>query len=94
MVRGSQQYRLLIISNDECNDEPDIDPWGVLVVRVDAVPDMVIRLSPEDPLSGAVVDFTRVMRVDRTALRDNHGFVSNDTMNAVEYALRDFLNLP
>jgi mRNA interferase MazF len=31
---------------------------------------------------------------DRAALRDNHGFVSHPTMNSVEHALREFLELP
>jgi mRNA interferase MazF len=35
-----------------------------------------------------------VQVLDRTALRDNHGFVSHPTMTAVETALREFLELP
>jgi mRNA-degrading endonuclease toxin of MazEF toxin-antitoxin module len=35
-----------------------------------------------------------VQILDRSALRDNHGFVSHDTMNAIETALREFLDLP
>lgn len=31
---------------------------------------------------------------DRTAFRDNHGFVSPATMNAVEDAVREFLEVP
>jgi hypothetical protein len=35
-----------------------------------------------------------VQGCDRTALRHNLGLVSNDTLNAVERGLREFLNLP
>jgi hypothetical protein len=35
-----------------------------------------------------------VQVLDRTALRENHGFVSHPTMEAVEDALREFPELP
>jgi mRNA interferase MazF len=94
MIRGSQQYRLLIISNDEYNELDEVRPWGAAVIRGKADSELLVQLSADDPLSGAMVDVTRVMQIDRTALRDNHGFVSNTTLNSVEYALREFLNLP
>jgi mRNA interferase MazF len=38
---------------------------------------------------------SRVVQIlDRSALRDNHGFVSHSTMTAVETALRELLELP
>jgi mRNA-degrading endonuclease toxin of MazEF toxin-antitoxin module len=49
----------------------------------------------DDPLSGAYVKIHAVVQIlDRSALRDSHGFVSHLTMNAVEEALREFLELP
>ena len=48
-----------------------------------------------DPLTGAYVRIHSVVQIlDRSALRDNHGFVSHATMEAVETALREFLELP
>lgn len=44
------------------------------------------------PLRGEVWEY--VQGCDRTALRHNLGLVSNDTLNAVERGLREFLNLP
>jgi mRNA interferase MazF len=35
-----------------------------------------------------------VQILDRTALRESHGFVSHETMQSVETALREFLELP
>lgn len=55
----------------------------------------MVRLDGDDPISGAYVRIHSVVQIlDRTALRDNHGFVSNTTMDAVETALREFLELP
>ena len=94
VVSGSRHYRVLIISNDEFNDNDLVSPWGLTVQRTNIQSELFVPLAAEDPLSGAVVDITRVMRIDRTAVRENYGFVSNATLNAVEYALRNFLNLP
>jgi mRNA-degrading endonuclease toxin of MazEF toxin-antitoxin module len=56
---------------------------------------LAVRLTDDDPLTGAFVRIHSVVQIlDRSALRDNHGFVSRDTMNAVEEALREFLDLP
>jgi len=47
------------------------------------------------PLAGAFVRIHNVVQIlDRSALRDSHGFVSHDTMSAIEEALREFLELP
>ena len=55
---------------------------------------LAVQLDKDDPLAGAFVRIHSVVQiVDRTALRDNHGFVSYDTMNAVEAALLEFLEL-
>ena len=94
LVRGSRQYRVLIVSNDEYNVLEDVTPWGLIIDRIVADSDLLVPLVAYDPLPGATVDASAVVRVDRSALRDNHGFVGNDTMNRVEYALRDLLNLP
>lgn len=66
------------------------------VVRDVPRPDqLVVRLRGGDPLSGAFVRIPAIMQVaDQTAWRDNHGYVSNDTMNSVEHGLREFLELP
>ena len=56
---------------------------------------LAVQMSTADPLSGAYVRIHSVFQVlDRSALRDNHGFVSHATMTAVETALREFLELP
>lgn len=47
-----------------------------------------------DPLPGALVAAPLILRCDPTGLRRNLGFVHNDTLNAVERALRDLLALP
>ncbi|MEV0899820.1 hypothetical protein [Actinoplanes sp. NPDC049802] len=47
-----------------------------------------------DPLSGARVRIHGVVQIlDRSALPEFHGFVSHSAMNAVEDAIRDFLEL-
>jgi mRNA-degrading endonuclease toxin of MazEF toxin-antitoxin module len=51
-------------------------------------------LTGEDPLPGAVVVVPRVVRCDTSALRRDLGFVTNETMNAIDRGLREFLNLP
>jgi mRNA interferase MazF len=54
-----------------------------------------IRLNDGDPLTGAFVRIHSVIQiVDRTSLRDNHGYVSHGTMAEVETAIREFLELP
>lgn len=57
---------------------------------------LAVRLTDVDPLAGAFVRIHSVVVqiLDRTAIRDNHGFVSHDTMNLIEAALREFLELP
>jgi mRNA interferase MazF len=96
LVRGGNQYRALIVSNDEYNSVERVAIWALTVVRgVDRADDLTIRLGPDDPLSGAYVRIPSVLQItDRGALRDNHGFVSHETMNVVEDALRGFLELP
>ncbi|GIE87713.1 mRNA-degrading endonuclease, toxin component of the MazEF toxin-antitoxin module [Actinoplanes regularis] len=87
---------MLVISNDEYNavEEPAI--WALAVVR--KVPHrnhLAVRLGPGAPLSGAYVRLHNVVQIlDRSALRDNHGYVSHATMNAAEDAVREFLDLP
>jgi len=94
-VRGSRQYRVLIISNDEYNELPGATPWALTVVReVANVPGYVVQLHRDDPLPGAAVVIPEVLRCDTSALRRCLGFVGNDTLNAVESGLREFLNLP
>jgi mRNA-degrading endonuclease toxin of MazEF toxin-antitoxin module len=94
-VQGSHQYRILIISNDEYNELTGAIPWALTVERTAAgVPGFLVVLTADDPLPGAVVVVPRVLRCNPDALRHNLGFVANDTLNAVERGLREFLNLP
>jgi mRNA interferase MazF len=96
LLRGGSQYRVLVISNDEYNRFDELAIWALIVARdVPRPHQLAVRLGSDDPLPGAFVKIHAVLQVDdRGALRDNHGFVSHDTMNEVEYALRQFLELP
>ena len=96
LLRGSSQHRILVISNDEYNSVDELAIWALTVVRDVPHPNhLAVRLKADDPLSGAYVRIHSVVQIlDRTALRDNHGFVSHTTMNTVETALREFLELP
>jgi mRNA interferase MazF len=96
LLRGGSHHRVLVISNDEYNGVEELAIWALAVVREVPHPNhLAVRLGDGDPLRGAFVRIHSVVQVlDRTALRDNFGFVSHDTMNAVEYALREFLELP
>ena len=96
LLRGGSQYRVLVISNDEYNSVEELAVWALTIVRDVPHPNhLAVRLSDADPLAGAFVRIHSVVQIlDRSALRDNHGFVSHDTMNAVEVALREFLELP
>jgi mRNA interferase MazF len=96
LVRGGSQHRVLVISNDEYNSVEELAVWALTVVRDVPHPNhLTVQLGAADPLRGAFVRIHSVVQIlDRSALRDNHGFVSIATMNAVEDALRDFLELP
>lgn len=94
-VQGSRQYRVLIISNDEYNELPGAVPWALVLGRAGAViPGYLVLLGARDPLPGAMVVIPRVLRCDPSALRRNLGFVTSDTISAVERGLREFLTLP
>lgn len=96
LLRGGSQHRVLVISNDEYNSVDELAVWALTVVRAVPHPNqLAVRLDTDDPLSGAFVRIHSVVQIlDRSALRDNHGFVSHATMTAVEHALREFLELP
>jgi mRNA interferase MazF len=96
LLRGGGQYRVLVISNDEYNSVEELAIWALTVVRDVPHPNqLAVLLNEADPLAGAFVRIHSVVQIlDRSALRDNHGFVSHDTMNAIEAALREFLELP
>jgi mRNA interferase MazF len=95
-MRGGSQYRALVISNDEYNNVNELAIWALTIARKVPHPNqLAVRLSQADPLAGAFVRIHSVVQIlDRTALRDNHGFVSHDTMSLIEEALREFLELP
>lgn len=96
LLRGGGQYRVLIISNDEYNEVVELAIWALVLSRDVPHPNqLVVRLGAEDPLGGTFIKIHSVAQIlDRTALRTNHGFVSHETMNAVEDRLREFLELP
>jgi mRNA-degrading endonuclease toxin of MazEF toxin-antitoxin module len=96
LLRGGSQHRVLVISNDEYNGVEELAVWALAVVRdVPPANHLAVRLANADPLAGAFVRIHSVVQIlDRSALRDNHGFVSHATMSAVEDALREFLDLP
>jgi mRNA-degrading endonuclease toxin of MazEF toxin-antitoxin module len=96
LLRGGSQYRVLIVSNDEYNAVEELAMWALVLSRDVPHPNqLAVRMGVEDPLTGAFVKIHAVVQIlDRTALRDNHGFVSHTTMNAVEEGLREFLELP
>ena len=96
LPRGGSQHRVLVISNDEYNSVDELAIWALVIVREVPHPNqLAVRLTEADPLAGAFVRIHSVVQIlDRTALCDNHGFVSHATMNAVEVALREFLELP
>ena len=96
LLRGGSQHRVLVISNDEYNSVEQLAIWALTIVREVPHPNqLAVRLTEADPLAGAFVKIHSVVQIlDRTALRDNHGFVSHATMNVVEEALREFLELP
>ena len=96
LLRGSSQHRVLIISNDEYNAVEELASWALTVVRDVPHPNhLAVRLINGDPLTGAFIRIHGVVQIlDRTALRENHGFISHVTMAAVETQLREFLELP
>ena len=96
LLRGGSQHRVLVISNDEYNSVVELAIWALTIVREVPHPNqLAVRLTDTDPLTGAFVRLHSVVQVlDRTALRDNLGYVSHATMNAIEAALREFLELP
>ena len=96
LLRGGSQHRVLVISNDEYNSVDELAVWALTVIRDVPHPNqLAVRLHDADPLAGTFVRIHSVVQIlDRSALRDNHGFVSHDTMTAVETALREFLELP
>ena len=96
LLRGGHQYRVLVISNDEYNSVLELAIWALVVARDVPHPNqLAVQLGDGDPLRGAFVKIHGVVQIlDRTALRDSHGFVSHATMNEVEHALREFLELP
>jgi hypothetical protein len=85
----------MIVSSDEYNELPGAVPWALAIEReAPVVPGYLVRLADDDPLPGASVVIPRVVRCDTAALRRMLGFVRNDTLNAVERGLREFLNVP
>lgn len=96
LLQGSNQYRVLIISNDEYNYVEDL-PVCALAIQRETPPagHLTVDLQGGDPYAGAKIRIHSFVKInDRTALKESHGFISPDTMAAVERAVRDFLELP
>jgi mRNA interferase MazF len=94
VIRGSRQCRALIITNDEYN-AIGAPMWALTITRDAPTEQLIVPLVSGDPLAGAHIRIPAVMQImDRSELRESHGYVCNDTMNAVETALRDLLSLP
>lgn len=97
ILRGSNQYRALIISGDAYTAHESVPLWALSIVR-DAPPrtsGLFVQLGDQDPLRGSYVRIPGVMQIlDRTAIRDPLGSVTTPTMRRIETALRLFLDLP
>ncbi len=95
-MRGGGQHRVLIISNDEYNRVEELAVWGLTIGRDAPHPNhLTVRLAEDDPLSGGFVRIHSVVQIlNRKTFRHNHGFVTHNTMSAVEDSLREFLELP
>jgi mRNA interferase MazF len=85
-----------VISNDEYNTRRGTGEVGAHRRPQRPHPTVLVSASVRPTRSpGAFVSIYSVVQIlDRTALRDNHGFVSHDTMNVIEEVLREFLELP
>ena len=94
-IAGPRQYRAVVLSSDEYNSRPEFQPVGLLAAR-DAPPVGVlgVRLGTADPLPGATVRVAAPIRLVRTGLVRNLGWLTEPTMVAVERAVRDFFELP
>ena len=96
LLHGGAQRRILIISNDEYNAVDGLPIWALTITRDAPVPThLAVQIPAGNPLAGAYVRIHGVVQVvDRTALREGHGYLSHEAMTAVEEALREFLELP
>ncbi|MFF5288281.1 type II toxin-antitoxin system PemK/MazF family toxin [Paractinoplanes globisporus] len=91
-VQGADLHHVLVISNDEYNAIPSLAIWALAITR-DQRP-LGVHLCGDDPLAGGSVSIPSLVQIlDRGALKENLGYVAPGTMNAVEDALREFLEL-
>jgi hypothetical protein len=93
-IQGSHQTRVLILSSDEYNQHDRFQPLGLLVLREGVGGPLQPRLTAGDPLPDSFVHVARPVRIVRTGLRTNLGFVGEATMMAVELGLREVYELP
>jgi hypothetical protein len=93
-VQGSRQYRILIVSNDEYNELPRGAAGSGARTRGHRDPGVPGRARRRRPAARRHGRHPRVLRCDPSALRHNLGFVTNDTIDAVERGLWEFLTLP
>jgi mRNA-degrading endonuclease toxin of MazEF toxin-antitoxin module len=95
LERGGGLHHVLVISNDEYNAVPSLAVWALAVVR--GIPQsnpLAVHLCHHDPVQDASVSIPSLVQIlDRGSLKDNLGYVAPGTMNAVEDALREFLEL-
>src|SRR5690242_3387877 len=65
VLRGSSQYRALVVSNDEYNERGDVPVRARGVVRdLPRQGQLTVRLRGGDPLSGAYVRIPAVMQMN------------------------------
>ena len=63
LLRGANQYRVLVISNDEYNSVDEMAIWALTVARDVPHPNhLAVQLGAGDPLNGA---FVRIHSVSR-----------------------------
>lgn len=95
LIRGDALHHVLVISNDEYNAVPELAVWALVIVRdLPQQNPLGVHLCSDDPLPGGSVSIPGLVQIlDRGSLKESLGYVAPGTMNAVESALRDFLEL-
>jgi mRNA-degrading endonuclease toxin of MazEF toxin-antitoxin module len=94
---ASGRYRVAVVSSDAHNGRDDAWPLCVLVTHRTppggAIPAYAVALADPDPLGGVVI--TPTMRgLPPDGFGSRLGMLTGQTVNRVESALRDLLELP
>ncbi|WP_203817616.1 type II toxin-antitoxin system PemK/MazF family toxin [Paractinoplanes ferrugineus] len=94
-VRGAERHPVLVISNDEYNALPEVPVWALVIVP--GLPQSTpfgVHMCSDDPLPGASVSIPGLVQIlDRGSLTENHGYLAPGTLDSVEDALREFMEL-